>query len=202
MYLVYESWFDKIRRGYFQTVLDRYHITAGKKLLDYGCGPGDMIVIAKQAGIKAEGLDLAPRSVLLAKERGIQIKLGDYRQMNRNYKKNSFDVIFLQSVIEHIHQPIEELTEIIKYLKPQGLLILSSPTPGNFFWDDPTHVRPYTPKSFSILGELLELKVLEVNYVFAFLLGFKMTWPIIYMIMNLLPISLGSNLIAVYQKTK
>jgi SAM-dependent methyltransferase len=72
-------------------------------------------------------------------------------------ESNSIDVIVSLAVIEHIRDPENFISEILRCLKPGGLIYLSTP---NFqldyknFYNDPTHVRPYTPIS---LKELLKL---------------------------------------------
>ncbi len=112
-----------------------------------------------------------------------------------------FDVIVLQSVIEHTSEPLRLLQKLSTHLNPGGIMLVSAPTPGSHFWDDPTHIRPYTPASLQTLGELLELECDSVNYVFSFLLGLKLRNSIFYKVMNLFPFPMGSNLIAVYKKS-
>ena len=200
MYLIYDSYFDRLRKSYFKKVFQNY-ARPGSKVLDYGSGPGDALLVAKDLGLQAVGIDLFTRSIKLAQKRGLQVNLGDYHNLSKYYSPNSFDLIFIQSVVEHMSSPITELLEIKKYLKKGGHLVISSPTPSTYFWDDPTHVRPYTPKSFKILAEVLELKLVTVNYVFAYLLNITLTSRLFYLLINLLPLSLGSNLIGVYQKS-
>jgi 2-polyprenyl-3-methyl-5-hydroxy-6-metoxy-1,4-benzoquinol methylase len=70
---------------------------------------------------------------------------------------NSVDIAISLAVIEHLRDPENFLSEVFRCLKPGGLVYLSSP---NFeldwknFYNDPTHVRPYTPTA---LEELLRL---------------------------------------------
>ncbi len=199
MYLTYSGIFQGIRESYFRKILHKYARSKKIRLLDFGSGPGDMMILASEFGIKeVYGVDNEERSVELAKERGLDVALvkGD----TLPYKKNSFDIIFLQSVLEHVPNPIGMCNNLRGYLKKGGLLIISSPTPGPHFWDDPTHVRPFTPKSFITLSELAEFEVVEINYVLGFLLNIPITASIIYKILNLVPYSLGSNIIGVLKK--
>ena len=70
---------------------------------------------------------------------------------------NSVDIAISLAVIEHLRDPENFLSEVFRCLKPGGLVYLSTP---NFqldwknFYNDPTHVRPYTPTA---LEELLRL---------------------------------------------
>ena len=198
MYLVYDGWFDRIRKLYFKKIILRSNLSPQSKILDFGCGPGDFMLVAQEMGIQADGVDAFPRSVELARARGLNVTLGDEREMG--YPTKHFDAIFLQSVVEHLANPLEVLGRLLEYLKPGGLLIISAPTPCSQFWDDPTHVRPFTPKSFKVLGEVLGVTCELNTYVFSFLMGIPLTSAIFYKLMNILPLSLGSNLVAFYRK--
>lgn len=199
MYLEYDGLISKLRRVYFRKILKRFRIAKGARFLDYGCGPGDMLVIGNELGIEMRGVDSAERSVMMARERGLDVELGDYT--NLQFELGHFDVIFLQSVIEHVLDPVEMTTALRRYLANDGLLILSSPTPGPHFWDDPTHIRPYTPRSFRTLAEICGCETIEINYVFSFLLGLRLKNSCFYKAMNWIPFALGSNIIGVFKKT-
>ena len=198
MYLTYKNLIYNLRILYFKKILRNFSINNQMKMLDYGCGPGDMIVCAKEAGIDVYGIDLFEYSVRLANERGLNIIQGDYKNMP--YDRESFDLIFMQSVIEHIPEPVKVVSALKEYLKPNGLFIISAPTPCDNFWDDPTHIRPYTPKSFKVLSELSELSIVKITYVFSFILGLNLKAAWIYKLMNLFPFPLGSNIICVFKK--
>ena len=202
MYLVYKKYFSKLRNIYFRKIIKKYNIGEKKKILDYGCGPGDFILVAKDKGIDICGVDFSSRSVILAKSRGLEIIQGNYRQVENIYGDDYFDVIILQSVLEHVKNPQQELLGLKKLLKRGGIIIISSPTPSIYFWDDPTHLRPYTAKSFKILAEILEMEVVEINYIFLFLIGLRSTSRLFYLMLNILPWPLGSNLLGVYKKLK
>lgn len=157
------------------------------------------MLLAQEYGLKnVYGVDNEQRSVDLARERGLKVSLATTDKLP--YKKNSLDVIFVQSVLEHVPNAVGMCQNLCTYLKKGGLLIISSPTPGPHFWDDPTHVRPFTPKSFRTLSELVNCELLEINYVLGFLLNISITSSIVYKILNLVPYSLGSNIIGVLKK--
>ncbi|MCU0228446.1 MAG: class I SAM-dependent methyltransferase [Bryobacterales bacterium] len=198
MYLEYSGIFGRIRRRYFTKVIQQLQQHGCRRLLDYGCGPGDVIQLCQDLGLPAVGIDNSTRSVELAKRRGLQVLLGDASAPALREEK--FDAIFLQSVIEHIPDATAELSKLVAMLPPGGLLVLSAPTPCADFWNDPTHVRPFTPRSFRILGELLGMEAIEINYVFSYLLGVRLESALWYKMINLVPAPLGSNLVGVYRK--
>lgn len=198
MYLAYSGVFDALRRYYFAKVIDRCGLSSDSVVLDYGCGPGDFLIVCKNKGINAQGVDSYERSIQMAQQRGLTVKKADYTSLP--FPKESFDAVVLQSVIEHADNSVEMLQALVSYLVPGGVLVVSAPTPGSHFWDDPTHIRPYTPRSLRVISDLIGTDVMEINYVFSFLLGARMTSSLVYKVMNLVPVPLGSNIVAFYKK--
>lgn len=170
------------------------------RLLDYGCGPGDVLEVCRKLNFPAIGLDNSYRSFQLATQRGFQVIHGDESSSVLVHER--FDAIFMQSVIEHLIDAIGTLERLVAMLPPGGLLFVSAPTPCSDFWNDPTHVRPFTPSSFRILADLLSLEILEINYVFSYLLNVKLKSSLWYKLLNTLPLPLGSNLVGLYRKPR
>lgn len=134
----------------------------------------------------------------MAMNRGLRVTLGGTAELL--LQGDRYDAIVVQSVLEHVTNPASFIGDLARLLVPGGVLVLSAPTPGPFFWDDPTHIRPHTPKSFKLLAEISGLECEYLSYVFAFLLGVEIRAPIFFQALNVLPISLGSNLVAFFRK--
>jgi 2-polyprenyl-3-methyl-5-hydroxy-6-metoxy-1,4-benzoquinol methylase len=198
MYLTYGGSFGRIRGLYFRKIIERLALAPGANVLDYGCGPGDFLLAARELGVEATGIDASPRSVRLAEQRGLHVLLGETAELLARPER--YDAIVVQSVLEHVPDGVQLVTELSSLLVPGGMLVLSAPTPGPYFWDDPTHVRPYTPRSFSIVAEIAGLRPQYVGYVFGFLLGIELRASVFFRIMNAIPVSLGSNLVAFLRK--
>lgn len=196
---MYNGIFQKIRIKYFSKIIDDF-IAKNDYVLDYGCGPGDFLSVCREKKINSIGIDSEINNVDIAKGRGFNAVLGDY--LNTPFKEELFNVIVMQSVLEHIPKPVEALKGIVQYLSDDGKIIVSVPTPGPFFWDDPTHIRPYTLKSLKTLGELTGLKLIRMGYVAAYLLNMYISHPFFFQIINQFPFSLGTNLICVYEKKR
>jgi len=93
-------------------------------LLDVGCSNGALLWIASQLGIKAEGVEVSPRAAKNGIERGLKIHLGYLAELG--LPENSFDVVTLYEVIEHLDSPADLLEECNRLLKPGGVLVVGT----------------------------------------------------------------------------
>ena len=101
-------------------------IPKAESLLDIGCGDGTLEYFIKNRISKIYGVDNAIKSVKESKKYYFEIKLVD---LNKTipYKRNFFDVVTCLDVIEHIKDPNKLFKETYRVLKPNGLLLLSTP---------------------------------------------------------------------------
>jgi len=196
MYNEYSGFFKSQRDKYFKKILSN-HFKNIPLVVDVGCGQGDFLTQAKELRINAEGIDDKDFWVTRCVKKGLKVKKGSIFEIP--YDDNSVDGIFLQSVLEHA-DAVKSMKEISRAIKNEGIVAISCPTPEKHFWDDPTHVRPYTIKSLSTLFEMFGFKVTHKNYVFAELLGMTVTWNGLFKWLNLIPTSIGSNIIVVGKK--
>ena len=82
----------------------------------------------------------------------------DFEKDTFNFKDNEFDLVISLAVLEHLKSPDLFLKETKRVLKKSSFLFLSTPNwkySKNDFYDDVTHVKPYSPVS---LKKLLEIK--------------------------------------------
>ena len=196
MYNEYSGFFKSQRDKYFKKILSN-HFKNIPLVVDIGCGQGDFLTQAKELRINAEGIDDKEFWVTRCVKKGLKAKKGSIFEIP--YDDNSVDGVFLQSVLEHT-DPVKSMKEISRVIKNEGIVAISCPTPEKHFWDDPTHVRPYTIKSLSTLFEMFGFKVTHKNYVFAELLGMTVTWNGLFKWLNLIPARIGSNIIVVGKK--
>ena len=196
MYNEYSGFFKSQRDKYFKKILSN-HFKNIPLVVDVGCGQGDFLTQAKELRINAEGIDDKDFWVTCCVKKGLKVKKGSIFEIP--YDDNSVDGIFLQSVLEHA-DAVKSMKEISRVIKNEGIVAISCPTPEKHFWDDPTHVRPYTIKSLSTLFEMFGFKVTHKNYVFAELLGMTVTWNGLFKWLNLIPARIGSNIIVIGKK--
>jgi 2-polyprenyl-3-methyl-5-hydroxy-6-metoxy-1,4-benzoquinol methylase len=108
--------------------LPRPHPNA--RLLDVGFGSGAFLESAKNAGWNVAGVDPDPVSVDSAIKRGLNVRAGGVEAFAD--MPESFDVVTMSHVIEHVHAPWKTLKSIYHLLKPGGFLWLSTPNIQSF----------------------------------------------------------------------
>lgn len=80
----------------------------------------------------------------------------------------SFDLIIAKDVLEHLSCPKSAMKEFAMVLKSNGKIIITAPSPqAPFLWDDPTHVRPFTKESLSLLLVDSGFEVIFMKYLAA-----------------------------------
>lgn len=104
----------------------------GRLLLDGGCGFGAMTAAALQRGAVVTAIDIADRLVgrVNVKMPGVIAVQGSVLALP--FADGTFDVVVSSDVIEHTEQPFKAVDELIRVLKPGGLLCLT--VPNRTFW--------------------------------------------------------------------
>ena len=110
---------------FFPFELERLVSLTKGKLLDVGCGNGDMLKVAKELGWDVTGLEIDSNAVKAAREEGLYVIEGNYSILDQF--DGSFDCIVCSHVLEHVHHPLVLLELITKALKSKGTLFLSLP---------------------------------------------------------------------------
>ena len=108
-------------------------------LLDLGSSGGALVQVAKDEGLKSLGLDVD--QINLEKDK---IDIND----------KTCDIMSAVSLIEHLQNPENLLSEVKRLLKSNGFFIIVTPDWSfnmKHFFDDPTHVHPYTKKSLNFV---------------------------------------------------
>lgn len=118
----------------------------GGKLLDIGCGRGDFTRGFCDLGLEVSGIDREKGDSEMLQ--GIDVRVNqDLERDVFPLVDGSFDVVFSKSVIEHIRDPNHFMKEMYRVLKPGGRVITMTPDWHSqmfIFYDDPTHIHPYT----------------------------------------------------------
>jgi SAM-dependent methyltransferase len=115
-------------------------------------GPG-RCWFTKQNIYDIVAVDNAPELVEHYGQEGINIRLGDAYRIP--YPGEFFEGVFCCWLLEHLSEPDRAVSEIYRILKPGGYACVVVPSPKDMtaFYDDYTHVRPYTAVSLRQLAE-------------------------------------------------
>jgi len=116
----------------------------GSPLLDLGSGRGEFLHGFACQGFVATGIDRSRPSVPRFSE---PVIVGDYEQDGLPFEDGAFSVLFSKSVFEHIVDIGRLLSECHRVLAPGGRMIALVPdwnAQWRHFYDDWTHVRPFT----------------------------------------------------------
>lgn len=134
-------------------LIRKYLETPGKKILDYGCGTGSFVIAAANAGFSSAGYERDDKARMISKQNGAEV-LASKNQVFEN-NTNSFDVITLWHVLEHLHDFPQILKDFYRVLKPGGLIIIAVPIANSAdsehykehwaAWDLPRHLLHFTP---------------------------------------------------------
>lgn len=150
----------------------RYHnsLNSASRLLDVGCASGQFLSVLQQRN-KLEIYGVEP-CMDLAKSASQTLKeavIIDKSIEECGLEPDTFDVVTLWEVLEHIHEPTDCLNAIAKLLKPGGLLFLSVPNIEGFdiqiLWDKgnafspPSHINYFRKSTISLLFERVGLTV-------------------------------------------
>jgi len=141
-----------------------------KKLLDVGCGTGDFLQTAQKNKWTVSGIEPneKARTIANTKTSNFVFEVDHLLKI----KPNSFNVITLWHVLEHLPKLDEHISILKSLLKPEGTLIIAVPNYNSYdakyykeFWaayDAPRHLWHFSQSSVSKLVEKEKMKVVKV----------------------------------------
>jgi SAM-dependent methyltransferase len=124
-------------------LLDYLELRNGARVLDCGCGMGfDLMVMSRLWNLQLVGLDTDAERLRWARDHGIEAQLVEGDAQRLPFPDASFDAVLMTEVLEHLPDDDAALSEVMRVLKPGGVLALSVPharypiawDPINFVW--------------------------------------------------------------------
>jgi 2-polyprenyl-3-methyl-5-hydroxy-6-metoxy-1,4-benzoquinol methylase len=139
-------------RAQQQRYVDRFAGTEGE-ILDLGCGRGEFLAAARDAGLRARGVDASETCVALCRAQGLEAELADIFAYLEQQPDGAVAGAYCAQVIEHL--PPAGVVGLIallgRKLRPGALVAIETPNPeclaifATHFYIDPTHTRPVPP---------------------------------------------------------
>jgi SAM-dependent methyltransferase len=149
-------WFASRTRALFN-VMDGFIRDRDKRILDVGCGAGNMFHHLSRYG-SVIGIENNPKPIEIARRRGFDVRLGQAEEMP--FEDTSFDLIAALDVIEHCEDDMAILGECHRVCVPGGLIVITVPA-FQWLWSHNDeinhHVRRYS-------GEELRIRLVEVGF--------------------------------------
>jgi ubiquinone/menaquinone biosynthesis C-methylase UbiE len=147
-------WRDYVTVSVRET-LQRLVLRSGERLLDVGCGTGELLRAVRQSVPDAAviGADIAPQMLGAARRKlGAQVPLVGADAARLPFRAESFDVVVTSSSFHFWSDPSAALAELRRVLRPQGRLVVTDWCDDYLackVWDrvmrvlDPAHQRAY-----------------------------------------------------------
>lgn len=127
-------------------------------VLDVGCGRGDLGEALVRRGWRVAGVEPSREACAFARRRGIEASVGTLETVS--LERDSFDAVVMRHSLEHVPDPIADLTLIQRALRPGGLLFVSVPNfacwerkrfgSAWFHLDLPRHRTHFVPRALQL----------------------------------------------------
>lgn len=107
------------------TAFEAVRAAAPSRLLEVGCGWGEFAArVQEELGAAVVAIDLSPRMVELARERGVDARVGDVQDLP--FEDESFDCAIANWMLYHAPDIDGALTELARVLRPGGRLVAAT----------------------------------------------------------------------------
>lgn len=165
--------------------LERQSKSKIKTFLDIGSGEGYFLIEASRRGWETHGIDISDNRIEEVKNVDISFRNEDL--FSANYPDNYFDCVFMDSVLEHVPNPLAYLKEMNRVMKKNGVLYIGVPNEDSLFNDtkkivnmlsgkndysirikpfvSPYHINGFTKKTLKLAAKNSNFDVLDlVNF--------------------------------------
>ena len=145
-------------------------VSMDRNLLDIGCGTGDFLRTASANGWNIKGIEPDEKARQIANIK-TKSKVFGTEELKKT-KANSFDVITLWHVFEHLPNPEDQLSFFRTLLRDEGFLIIAIPNfksyDANYYknywaaYDVPRHLWHFSRRAITGIAERNQMKIVEV----------------------------------------
>jgi O-antigen chain-terminating methyltransferase len=160
----YQDRIRKTRRKYLA-----YFDKRGK-ILEIGCGSGELIALFQEEGYSIHGVDVNLQAIRHCHKQNLMASHQDALSFLKQ-NENTYDGIICSHLVEHIaYNDIDIFFECCyKSLTQKGILIIITPNIHHLggsasFWNDPSHIRPFTVASLRKLLNKFKYQIIDIGY--------------------------------------
>lgn len=146
-------------------IVSNFNLNTNEKFLEPGFGRGEFLDEFRKLGLDCYGIDISNSAGSFFKDNS-KIKTGiNVEQDKWPFPDNYFDCVYSKSLMEHLQDPQKYLNEAKRVLKPGGKILCFIPDwEANYqiYFDDHTHVKPFTKISLRDILKITDFKSVKV----------------------------------------
>jgi methionine biosynthesis protein MetW len=151
-------------------------VETGSKVLDVGCGEGDLMQLLESRGVDCRGIELSREGVNRCVSRGLAVVQGDADTDLDNYAADAFDYVILSQTLQATRQPKVVLENLLRigrraivsfpnfgYINMRLQLLINGQMPRTdnlpATWYDTPNIHFCTIKDFVVLCDEINVKM-------------------------------------------
>lgn len=147
------------------------YVPRNVKVLDIGCGFGGSVGYHASRNCEAYGVEADSSIKKVVDHFGLNIKNGLFNY--QDYKRNFFDYVTMDQVLEHMTDPVQTLKDISKILKPTGVVVVNVPNSESWgakifrskwiHWHTPYHLQHFSKKSIQLAAKNSDFNMVSIK---------------------------------------
>lgn len=164
--------YHSVRRytlGQKRKLIERISGRKQGNILDIGSGTGSFLHTMKQSGWTVTGIEPDP----IARENSQSINgiAAVAPEAQQSFAAESFDVITMWHVLEHVHKLDEQMKQLKRLLTPNGKLFIAVPNHTSYdavhykefwaAWDVPRHLYHFAPATMQVLADKYGFEIVQ-----------------------------------------
>ena len=132
-------------------------LTPGR-MLEVGCASGFYMDQMRRIGWKVDGIEFSESAASVARAKGFKVQTSSLEEADS--PSNPYDVITAWMVLEHLHEPVKCLRNMLSWVKPNGYLVAVVPDAESlaktifkercYDLHLPNHLFHFTPKTLEL----------------------------------------------------
>jgi len=129
--VAYQDSFESNRQRYREIIKRIKKYKKEGILLEIGCAGGHFLKFAEAAGYQVKGVEISSAMAKFAREElSLDVLAGTLEDLD--LPSQSFDIVYLGDLLEHVYNLKLFLEEVFRILKPSGLVYIDIPGTYNY----------------------------------------------------------------------